>query len=126
MTTALRILVADDNPINLRAATRMLRELGHSGVLVTDGEKALRALESQPFDLVLLDVSMPVLDGESVLATIRQSAKLAIRRIPVIMVTGHDLPSDRQRFLLAGASGHLAKPLDSASLQREIERVAYT
>jgi len=123
MSKALRILVADDNPLNLRAAARILREMGHSGVLVTDGEKALKALDSQSFDLVLLDVTMPVLDGEQVLATIRQSNDPGKRGLPVIMVTGHDLPSDQARFLQAGASGHLSKPLDSQALQREIARV---
>lgn len=123
MPKTLRILVADDNPLNLRAAARILREMGHSGVLVTDGEKAIKALAGQSFDLVLLDVTMPVMNGEEVLAAIRQSTDLNTRRLPVLMVTGHDLPSDLQRFLQAGANGHLAKPLDSNTLQREIHRV---
>ncbi len=123
MTAPLRILVADDNPINLRIATRLLRELGHSGVLVNDGEKALRACTAQSFDLMLLDVNMPVLDGLGVLAEIRQREQSGQRRLPVIMVTGHDLPSDRERFLQAGADGYLAKPMDSAALQSEMARV---
>lgn len=123
MTAPLRILVADDNPINLRIATRLLRELGHSGVLVTDGEKALRACASQPFDLLLLDVSMPILDGLSVLTEIRQLERAGRRKLPIIMVTGHDLPSDRANFLQAGADGYLTKPIDSESLQREMARV---
>jgi CheY-like chemotaxis protein len=126
MPKTLRILVADDNPLNLRAAARILREMGHSGVLVTDGEKAIKALAGQSFDLVLLDVTMPVMNGEEVLAAIRQSTDLNTRRLPVLMVTGHDLPSDLQRFLQAGANGHLAKPLDSTQLQREIQRVTQT
>lgn len=123
MTASLRILVADDNPINLRIATRLLRELGHSGVLVTDGEKALRALDAQAFDLVLLDVSMPVLDGFGVLSELRQRERQGQRKVPVIMVTGHDLPSDRERLLKAGADGYVAKPMETAALQREMERV---
>lgn len=123
MTAPLRILVADDNPLNLRIATKLLRELGHNGVLVTNGEQALQALAGQPFDLVLLDVSMPVLDGESTLATIRQRERKGSPKVPVIMVTGHDQPSDRQHYLQAGADGYLAKPIESASLQREMQRV---
>ena len=67
----LRVLVADDNTINLRVATRVLRDMGHSGVLVTDGEKALKAMESQRFDLVLLDVTMPNMDGPTMLEKMR-------------------------------------------------------
>lgn len=119
----LRILVADDNTINLRVATRVLRDLGHSGVLVTDGDKALKAMEQQRFDLVLLDVTMPNRDGMSTLAEIRAREQRGQPRTVVIMVTAHDLPSDRQRILNAGADGYVAKPLDAAPLQAELKRI---
>lgn len=119
----LRILVADDNPVNLRVATRLLREMGHSGVLVTDGEKALKALDAQAFDVALMDVTMPVLDGLSTVAAIRQRERDGHRKTPVIMVTAFDLPSDRARMLAAGADGYLAKPLERAALEVELKRV---
>ena len=118
-----RVLVADDNPVNLRVATRVLRDMGHSGVLVTDGEKALKALEAQPFDVALMDVTMPQLDGISAVAEIRKREKQGARRTPVIMVTAFDMPSDRARFLAAGADGYLAKPLERTALEAELQRV---
>lgn len=120
---ALRVLVADDNPVNLRVATRVLREMGHSGVLVTDGEKALKALEAQAFDVALMDVTMPQLDGLSTVAEMRKREAQGARRTPVIMVTAFDLPSDRARFLAAGADGYLAKPLERVALENELRRV---
>lgn len=119
----LRILVADDNPVNLRVATRLLREMGHSGVLVTDGEKALKALDAQSFDVALMDVTMPVLDGLSTVAAIREREKAGRKKTPVIMVTAFDLPSDRARMLAAGADGYLAKPLEQNALEQELRRV---
>lgn len=120
---ALRVLVADDNPVNLRVATRVLRDMGHSGVLVTDGEKALKALEAQSFDVVLMDVTMPQLDGVSTVGEMRKREKLGARRTPVIMVTAFDMPSDRVRFMAAGADGYVAKPLERAALEAELRRV---
>jgi len=119
----LRVLVADDNPVNLRVATRVLRDMGHSGVLVTDGEKALKALEAQAFDVALMDVTMPQLDGISAVAEMRKREKQGARRTPVIMVTAFDMPSDKARFLAAGADGYLAKPLERTALEAELQRV---
>lgn len=119
----LRVLVADDNPVNLRVATRILRDMGHSGVLVTDGEKALKALEAQSFDVVLMDVTMPQLDGLSAVGEMRKREARGARRTPVIMVTAFDMPSDRARFMAAGANGYLAKPLERATLEAELQRV---
>lgn len=120
---SLRILVADDNPVNLRVATRVLRDMGHSGVLVTDGEKALKALDAQSFDVCLFDVTMPVLDGMSAVAELRRREKAGKRKTPVIMVTAFDLPSDRARILANGADGYVPKPLERDALQAELDRV---
>lgn len=118
----LRVLVADDNPLNLRLATRILREMGHSGVLVGDGHKALEALRTQTFDLVLMDVTMPGMDGVEALKELRVR-EAGGRRTPVIMVTAYDLPEDRRRLLEAGADGYVAKPLDGERLLAEMRRV---
>ncbi len=120
---ALRVLVADDNPVNLRVATRVLRDMGHSGVLVTDGEKALKAMDAHTFDVALMDVTMPVLDGLSAVAAIRKREQSGQRKTPIIMVTAFDLPSDRARMLAAGADGYLAKPLERQALETELNRV---
>lgn len=119
----LRVLVADDNPVNLRVATRVLREMGHSGVLVTDGEKALKALDAQSFDVALMDVTMPVLDGLSTVAAIRERERAGRKKMPIIMVTAFDLPSDRARMLAAGADGYVAKPLERVALEAELIKV---
>ncbi len=119
----LHILVADDNPINLRLATRILREMGHTGALVTDGIKALKALDAQRFDVVLLDVTMPEMDGVEVLGKLRDLERQGRQKTTVIMVTAHDLPSDRKNLLAAGADGFVPKPLEAAALASELTRV---
>lgn len=106
----LRVLVADDDPLNLRVAARLLRDLGHGGAMVTDGAKALNALAQQTFDLVLLDVQMPELDGYATLLAIRAADRPG-RRLPVIMVSGEGGEATQQHFLAAGADGFLVKPL---------------
>lgn len=120
----LRVLVADDNPVNLRVATRVLREMGHSGVLVTDGEKALKALDAQSFDVCLFDVTMPNLDGISALTELRRrETRAGKRKTPIIMVTAFDMPSDRARLMAQGADGYVPKPLERVALEAELQRV---
>jgi CheY-like chemotaxis protein len=123
MTRPLRVLVADDNPINLRIATRLLRDMGHSGVLVNSGRQALQALQAQTFDVILLDVTMPDMGGLEALAELRTLERAGRRHTPVIMVTAYDLPEDRRRLLDAGADGYVAKPLDAERLAAELARV---
>lgn len=109
---ALQVLVADDNVINQRIGVRLLQALGHGGVVVGDGQQVLKALSQRRFDLVLLDVSMPELDGVEALVAWRQrETQQGLRRTPVVMVTGHDMPGDRERFLGFGADAHIVKPL---------------
>lgn len=121
--SSLCILVADDQPLNLRLASSVLRRLGHSGVLVGDGQQALRALEQRQFDVVLMDVSMPVMDGLTALQSIREAERRGQSRTPVILVSGHDLPEDRERFLQAGADGFIAKPMELDAIRSELQRV---
>lgn len=109
----LHVMVVDDDAINLRIAARLLRELGHHGALVNEGGKALRLLEARPFDLVLLDVNMPGLNGQDTLAALR---RLPGPRPAVLMVSGHDDAGTRAHFLALGADGFLSKPLDRATL----------
>lgn len=119
----LRVLIADDVPLNLRILSTMLQKLGHTGVMVADGEQALRALEQQPFDLVLLDSSMPVLDGFGTLRAIRAKGEQGHPHLPVIFVSGHASEEDKRRFLAAGADGVVFKPVMVDDLRSQIARV---
>ncbi len=120
---ALHVLVAEDNIINQRVAIAMLKRLGHTGVVVDDGEKAMRALAQMKFDVVLLDVMMPIMDGLQVLAAVRANEQHTRVHQPIVMATAHDSPGDRERLLLSGADGYVAKPVDAPRLQAEFERV---
>ncbi len=120
---SLKVLVADDNPINQKHMVALLKAQGHTGVVVNDGDKALRCLAQLRFDLVLMDVQMPVLDGLQALAQIRAREQAGQPRVPVILVTANDWPGDRLRYARMGADGCLIKPVDPAALQQEMQRV---
>lgn len=121
--TVLSVLVAEDNPVFQRIAVAILKSLGHKGIVVSDGEKALRVTTQLVFDVVLMDVSMPHCDGMQALAELLERKRQGIRTPPVIMVTAHDLPGDRERFLAAGANGYIAKPMSAATLTAELRAV---
>lgn len=129
MTTAstphrpLKVLIAEDNIINQRLAVSMLKSLGHTGVVVGDGEKALQCLEKLHFDVLLLDVMMPKMDGLETLAAIRAKETGTGKHLPIIMATAHNEPGDAARLKRAGADGYLAKPLDVDALQAEFAAV---
>ena len=120
---ALKVLVAEDNLINQRLVIGMLTTLGHTGVVVGDGDKALKCLAKLKFDVVLMDVMMPVLDGIGALAAIRAQEQATGGRLPVIMATAHVEPGDAAKFKRAGADGYVPKPIEIDALQAEIQRV---
>ncbi len=122
-TKALKVLIAEDNIINQRVAVTLLKSLGHTGVVVGDGEKALKCLAQLQFDVLLLDVMMPVMDGMQTLAAIRAQEQGGAGRLPVIMATAHDEPGEAGRLKRAGADGYLAKPLSADTLQAELQAV---
>ena len=119
----LKVLVAEDNIINQKIVIGFLTQLGHTGVVVADGEKALKCLAKLKFDVVLMDVMMPTMDGLEALAAIRAQDATAGSYLPVIMATSHDEPGDGARFNRAGADGYLAKPMQMESLRAELNRV---
>lgn len=118
-----RVLVADDEPLIQQVAVMLLRRLGYGGIVVPNGQEALRALDQQRFDVMLLDVSMPVLDGWETLQALRQLERAGRPRTPVVMISGHDLPEDRARYLNGGADAYLVKPLDASELDAALQRV---
>ena len=119
----LKVLVAEDNLINQRLIVALLSQLGHTGMVVSDGEKALKCLAKMRVDVVLMDVMMPNLDGLQALAAIRAREASEGGHLPVIMATAHDEPGDAARFKRAGADGYLRKPLELDQLKLELGRV---
>ncbi len=117
----LRVLVADDNPINRSITVRMLERLGHTVGTVSDGREVLDALRETPYDVVLMDLQMPGIDGYEATRQIR-SAELT-RDPRVIAVTAHVRSEDRQRCLDSGMNGFLSKPFQLGALQSVLDEV---
>ena len=120
----LKVLVAEDNIINQRLVVAMLHSLGHTGVVVGDGEKALKCLSKLKFDVVLMDVMMPNMDGIEALQAIRAQEQEQGGHLPVIMATAHTEPGDAARFKRAGADGYLSKPIEIDQLNAELLRLS--
>jgi signal transduction histidine kinase/CheY-like chemotaxis protein len=119
--SGIRILLAEDNLVNQKVAVHLLETLGHQVHVVGAGSAALAALEREEFDLVLMDVQMPEMDGIEACLAIREKERMnGGRRIPIIAVTAHAMPSDRERCLEAGMDGYVAKPIRLDDLIREI------
>jgi PAS domain S-box-containing protein len=119
----LSILLAEDHPVNQKLAVFMLQKLGHRCKVVNNGHEVLKALESEHFDLILMDVMMPGMDGLEALDHIRQLEAQGAQRSWVLMLTAHAMVGDRERFLSAGADGYVSKPMQIEQLQREMARV---
>jgi PAS domain S-box-containing protein len=119
----LRVLLAEDNAVNQRLAVRLLKKQGHSAVVVRTGRAALKALDEQEFDLVLMDVRMPDMNALEAAAAIREREKANGKRVPIIAMTAHAMAADQQRYLAAGVDGYVTKPVSGQTLAREINRV---
>jgi signal transduction histidine kinase/DNA-binding response OmpR family regulator len=118
----LRVLLTEDNVINQRVASRLLEREGHTVVLANNGAEALSAFEEQPFDLILMDVQMPLMDGLEATAEIREREKTRATRIPIIAMTAHAMADDRDRCLAAGMDDYVSKPVDLHMLFEAIAR----
>jgi PAS domain S-box-containing protein len=116
----LRVLVAEDNPVNQRLAAIQLQKQGHTVALASSGTEALVALERQPVDLVLMDLQMPGMDGLEATRRIRQREG-AGPHIPIIAITAYAMKGDRERCLAAGMNGYLIKPVRGEDLLRALE-----
>jgi two-component system sensor histidine kinase/response regulator len=117
----LNILLAEDNPVNRTVATRLLEKRGYAVTIAEDGKAALTALEAAPFDLVLMDVQMPEMDGFEATAAIRAREQSQGGHIPIIAMTAHALKGDEERCLAAGMDAYISKPIKSADLFEIIE-----
>jgi PAS domain S-box-containing protein len=118
---SLQILLAEDNAINQRVAVEILQRAGHQVVIVGDGRAAVAALEARAFDLVLMDVQMPIMDGWQATEAIRRSADPRVRATRIVAMTARATAEDRAACLAHGMDGFLTKPLQIADLLRVFE-----
>ncbi len=119
----LRVLVAEDNPTNVVLTGGLLKRWGHSFIAAGNGNEAVSAWEREPFDLILMDVQMPEVDGFEATALIRSRELRTGLRIPIIAMTARDTPTDRDHCLSSGMDAYLAKPLQARALARAIAEV---
>jgi PAS domain S-box-containing protein len=116
-----RILLAEDNHVNQLLAVRLLEKRGHHVQIAGDGSEALEELKKADFDLVLMDVQMPVMGGFEATAAIREMEKGTGKHIPIVALTAHAVTGDRERCLAAGMDGYVRKPIHPEELFEQIE-----
>ena len=118
----MKILLAEDNAVNRKLATALLQKRGHQVVATENGREALNALERENFDLVLMDIQMPVLDGLDAIHAIRAKEQSSGSHLPIIALTAHAMKGDRERCLAAGADEYVTKPIRTPDLLAAIDR----
>jgi two-component system sensor histidine kinase/response regulator len=120
----LQVLLAEDNEVNQRVAIKILEKAGHHVVPVGNGTEALKALFSQTFDVVLMDVQMPEMDGIEAARAIRRCEQKTSLHVPIIALTAHAMSDDRERCLEAGMDDYISKPVNARALLEIVERYA--
>jgi two-component system, sensor histidine kinase and response regulator len=123
---ALRVLLVEDNSLNQLLVTRLLQKRSHAVVTAGTGEEALQRLDSERFDLVLMDVQMPGMDGLETAAAIRVRERQTGRRVPIVASTAHALESDEELCHRAGMDAYLAKPIEPSKLPAVIRELVPT
>lgn len=119
----LRLLIADDNPVNCKLAAIMLSKAGHEVQIVTNGQEALDAVTEIPFDAVLMDVQMPVMGGLEATRRIRALPDSTVAGLPIIAITANAMRGDDDDCFAAGMNGYVTKPIDRATLLATVERL---
>jgi PAS domain S-box-containing protein len=122
--TSLRILLAEDGLVNQKVAMNLLEQRGHKVTVANNGSEALDLFDSEPFDVVLMDVQMPAMDGFEATARIREREKKRGEHIPIIAMTAHAMKGDRERCLESGMDGYIAKPIRAKDLYETVEAMA--
>jgi CheY-like chemotaxis protein len=120
----LNILVAEDNVINQRLAQKLLEKMGHAVTLAADGREAVDIWQAGRFDVVLMDIQMPDVDGFAATSQIRAAEQGSDRHTPIIALTAHTLEGDRERCLAAGMDAFVSKPVRADELAKAIQSVA--
>jgi two-component system sensor histidine kinase/response regulator len=121
---SLRILLAEDNKVNQLLAVRMLEKRGYTVTVAADGRQAVRAYEKEVFDLILMDVQMPEMNGFEATALIRQKEEESGQHIPIIAMTARAMKEDREECLRAGMDAYVSKPFQSGELVEIIQGLA--
>jgi CheY-like chemotaxis protein len=121
--TRYKILLAEDNVINQKLAVRILENRGHRVTVAGDGEEALAAIEKDLFDVVLMDIQMPKLDGFQVTKEIRFRERATGDRLPIVAMTAHAMSGDREKCLETGMDDYASKPLKPLDLLKTIDGV---
>jgi CheY-like chemotaxis protein len=119
----LRILLAEDNAVNQRLVVRMLEKRGHQVQMVGTGQQVLAALAQQPFDVVLMDVQMPEMDGLEATAIIRAQEQATGAHLPIIALTAHAMKGDQAKCLAVGMDAYVSKPMKADELYATIDRL---
>lgn len=118
------VLLVEDEPLNMVAAQRLLEKMGHNVITASDGQQAIEALRTNSFDIVLMDVQMPVLDGMEAMQAIRNGeAGRGRAGIKIIALTAHAMPGDREKFVKAGFDGYISKPFATDELSFALKSV---
>src|ERR1017187_7697872 len=120
--SSLRVLLAEDNPVNRMLAVRLLEREGHRVTVACDGREALAAWQAESFDVVLMDIQMPEMDGLETTTAIRNHEALRGGHVPIIAVTAHAMKGAEEKCLAAGMDGYLSKPIDDARLFAAIDQ----
>jgi two-component system sensor histidine kinase/response regulator len=117
----LKILLAEDNIVNQRLAVRLLQKMEHKVAVAQSGVEALAKLAEEDFDLILMDVQMPEMDGLTAASIIREKERQSGRHMPIIAMTAHALKGDRERCLASGMDGYISKPINTDELMKTID-----
>jgi CheY-like chemotaxis protein len=120
----LRILLAEDTEISQRVVVDLLKRWGHTSSVVQNGQEVLDALAGESFDLVLMDVEMPIMDGLEVTRLIREREQATNTHLPIVAITAHAMAGDRERFLAAGMDAYIPKPIQAEDVIGVIQELA--
>jgi two-component system sensor histidine kinase/response regulator len=119
----LEILLAEDNAVNQLVARRLLEKYGHSVTVANDGKKALEAMEEKRFDLVLMDIQMPEMNGFQATQAIREKEKVTGKRTPIVAMTAHTMKGDKEKCIAAGMDSYLTKPIRTEELLAVLDEI---
>jgi PAS domain S-box-containing protein len=122
----LRVLLAEDNPVNQTLAMRILERLGHKVQVANNGKEAFERAQSEEFDVILMDVQMPEMDGLEATMAIRDGEAATGKHVPIVAMTAHAMKGDREKCLAAGMDGYLSKPIRIDELKQAMSEIEKT